>query len=70
MLNNKTISLFKTKTTENYSEPTRVNNVHGGQKKPRKQKNKSEDNIIKSISSRKLEILGTFLSKKVIITNQ
>ena len=46
------MSLFKTKTTENYSEPRRVNNVHGGQKKPRKQKNKSEDNIIKAISSR------------------
>ena len=30
------MSRFKTKSTENYSKATHVNNVYGGQKKPRK----------------------------------
>ena len=36
----KVMSLFKTNTTKNYSEPTLVNKVHVGSKKPRMQKNK------------------------------
>ena len=31
----KIMSLFKKKNPENYSKPTHVNNVSGGQKKPR-----------------------------------
>ena len=34
----KIMSLFKTSTTKNYSKPTHVKNVYGGEKKPRKLK--------------------------------
>ena len=45
------MSLFKIKTTKDYSKPTCAKNVHRGEKKPRKTKIKkrSEDNIIKDV---------------------
>ena len=43
------MSLFKTNTTETYSELTHVRTFFGGRKKLRKQ---SEDKIIKAIEDR------------------
>ena len=37
------MGLFKTNTTKNYSKLTRANNVYGGQEKPRKTKNKKNN---------------------------
>ena len=49
----KIMSLLKTNTTKDYNKPTRVNNVFGGGKKPRKLKIKKEsesgNNIIKDV---------------------
>ena len=68
------MSLFKTNTTNDYSEPTRVNNVHRGGKKPRKPKKKKllEDNIIKNVRNLfKLKKNAAIKDrKKKFITNQ
>ena len=56
----KVMSLFKTSITENCSKP----------RKPKKKKKQSEDKIIKTIEDRILRVLGGFLSKNKIITNQ
>ena len=49
----KIISLFKTDKTKNYSKPTRVNNVYGGEKSKKNTKTKKQldDNIIKNARS-------------------
>lgn len=54
------MSLFKTSITENCSKP----------RKPKIKKKQSEDKIIKTIEDRILRVLGGFLSKNKIITNQ
>ena len=48
----KLMSLFKTTTSKDYNKPTNINNLYGGQMKPRKQKIKkhSNDRIIKNLS--------------------
>lgn len=56
----KVMSLFKTSITENCSKP----------RKPKIKKKQSEDKIIKTIEDRILRVLGGFLSKNKIITNQ
>ena len=40
-VNDKIMSLFKTKTTKEFSKTTRVSNVYGGGKQPRKTKSKT-----------------------------
>ena len=56
----KVMSLFKTSITENCSKP----------RKAKIKKKQSEDKIIKTTEDRILRVLGGFLSKNKIITNQ
>ena len=62
----KTMTRFKTNTTENYSKPTRVNNVYRGQKKLRKpkMKNQSEDKIITATEDRIIRNIKKFFERE------
>ena len=62
----KIMSLFKTNLTKDYSKPTRVKNVYGGIKIPRKLKIKkqSEDNVITDV--RKLILEKETIKERII----
>ena len=42
VVKDKIMNLFKTNTAQDYSKPTRVNNVYGGRKKPSKKQKKNK----------------------------